>query len=110
MATPLYNIIVKGCTHRAMILCDGAVDSHQKQYSKSIAQWEHLSFAIFAFFDLERQLKLYEMACDQVLTCLIFPLRWACFPIKTSRIAQWVHLFSIDFDDSRPFLLFFSLK
>ena len=22
---------VKGCTHRAMILCDRAVDSHQKQ-------------------------------------------------------------------------------
>ena len=22
---------IKGCTHRAMILCDGAVDSHQKE-------------------------------------------------------------------------------
>ena len=44
--------------------------------------WVHLSFAIFAIFDLKRQLKLLEMACDQVQTCLIFPLRWACFPIK----------------------------
>ena len=50
------------------------------------------------------------MACDQVLTCLIFPFRWACFPIKTNRKAQWVHLFSMDFDDSRRFLLCFSLK
>ena len=35
--------------------------------------WVHLSFAIFAIFDLKRQLKLLEMACDQVQTCLIFP-------------------------------------
>ena len=63
--------------------------------AKSIAQWEHLSFAIFAIFDLESQLNLLEMAGDQFLTCLIFPLRLACFPIK----AQWVHLFSMDFND-----------
>ena len=61
--------------------------------------WVHLSFAIFAIFDLKRQLKLLEMACDQVQTCLRFPLRWACFPIKIGRNAQWVHLFSMDFDD-----------
>ena len=61
--------------------------------------WVHLSFAIFAIFDLERPLKLLQMACDQVQTCLIFPLRWACFPIKIGRNAQWVHLFSMDFDD-----------
>ena len=36
--------------------------------------WVHLSFAIFAIFDLKRQLKLLEMACDQVQTCLVFPL------------------------------------
>ena len=61
--------------------------------------WVHLSFVIFAIFDLERRLKLLEMACEQVQTCLIFPLRWACFPIKIGRNAQWVHLFSMDFDD-----------
>ena len=72
--------------------------------------WVHLSFAIFAIFDVKRHLKLLEMACDQVLTFLIFPFRWACFPIKTNRKAQWVHLFSIDFNDSRRFLLYFSLK
>ena len=44
--------------------------------------WVHLSFAIFAIFDLKRQLKLLEMACDQVQTCSIFPLQWACSPIK----------------------------
>ena len=36
--------------------------------------WVHLSFANFAIFDLKRHLKLLEMACDQVQTCLIFPL------------------------------------
>ena len=55
--------------------------------------WVHLSFAIFAIFDL----KLLGMACDHVQTCLIFPLRWACFPIKIGRNAQWVHLFSMNF-------------
>ena len=55
--------------------------------------WVHLSFAIFAIFDVKRQLKLLEMAYDQVLTCLIFPLRWTCFPIKIGRNAQWVHNF-----------------
>ena len=61
--------------------------------------WVHLSFAIFAIFDQERQLKLLEMAFDQVQTCLIFPLRWACFPIKIGRNAQWEHLFSPYSDD-----------
>ena len=84
-----------------MVLCDGVVDSHQKQKFKSIAHWEHLSFADFAIFNLKRQLKLLEMACDQVLTCLMFSLRWACFPIKSSHIVQYVHLFLMDFDDSQ---------
>ena len=69
--------------------------------------WVHLSFVIFAIFDLKRQLKLLEIACDQVQTCLIFPLRWACFPIKIGRYAQWVHLFSMNL---RSFTLFSSLK
>ena len=49
-----------------------------------VDQWVHLSFAIFVNFDLKKKLKSLEMACDQVQTCLIFPLRsrWACFPIK----------------------------
>ena len=60
--------------------------------------WVHLTFAIFVIFDLKRQLKLPGMACDQVQTCLIFPLRWACFPIKIGRNVQWEHLFSMYFD------------
>ena len=60
--------------------------------------WEHLSFAICAIFDLKRQLKLLEMAFNQVQTCLIFPFRWAHFPIKNSRKAQWVHPFSMHFN------------
>ena len=64
-----------------------------------VNQFVHLSFVIFANSDLKRQLKLLEVACDQVQTCLIVPLRWACFPIKIGRNARWDNLFSIDFDD-----------
>ena len=46
------------------------------------------------------------MACDQIQTCLIFLLRWAGFPIKIGRNAQWEHLFSMDFDDFVPVSLF----
>ena len=72
--------------------------------------WVHLSFAIFAIFVLKRQLKLLEMAFDKVQTCLIFPFRWAHFPIKNSRKAQWVHLFSMNFNGFRSVCLYFSLK
>ena len=72
-----------------------------------VDQWVHLSFAIFAIFDGKRELKLLEMACDQVQTCLIFPLRWACFPIEIGRNAQWEHLFSMVFDDFRSIYLIF---
>ena len=44
--------------------------------------WVHLSFAYFAIFDLKRQLILLKMAFDQVQTCLMFPFRWAHFPIR----------------------------
>ena len=47
------------------------------------------------------------MAFDQDLTCLIFPFRWAGFPIKFGRNAQWEHLFSMDFDDFSTIYLFF---
>ena len=69
--------------------------------------WVHLSFAIFAIFDLKGQLKLLEMAFDQVQTCLIFPLRWASFPIKIGRNAQWEYLFSMYFDDLFTICLIF---
>ena len=46
--------------------------------------WVHLTLAIFANFDLK---KTTEMAFDQDLACLIFPFRWACFPIKIGRNA-----------------------
>ena len=77
---------------------------------RMIAQWEHLSFAIFAIFDQKRQLKLLEKAFDQVQTCLIFPFRWAHFPIKDSRKTQWVHPFSMNFNGFRSVCLYFSLK
>ena len=57
-----------------------------------------------------RSKKTTEMAFDQDLTCLIFPFRWACFPIKIGRNAQWVHLFSIDFDEFSIIYLIFDGK
>ena len=68
--------------------------------------WVHLSFAIFAIFDLKGQLKLLEMAFDQVQ----FLFRWAHFPIKNSCKVQWVHPFSMDFNGFRSVWLYFSLK
>ena len=50
------------------------------------------------------------MACDQVQTGLIFPFRWAGFPNKIGRNAQWEHLFSMYFDDLSTIYLIFSLK
>ena len=47
-----------------------------------VDQWVHLSFAIFAIFDVKRELKLLEMACDQVQTCLIFPMDGQVFILK----------------------------
>ena len=44
--------------------------------------WVNLSFAIFAIFNLKRQVELLEMAFDQVQTCLIFSFRWAHFSYK----------------------------
>ena len=48
-----------------------------------------------------------EMDFDQDLTSLIFPFRWACFPIKIGRNAQWEHLFSMYFDDFLTMYLMF---
>ena len=58
--------------------------------------WEQLALAIFGNFDVK---KTTEMAFDQDLTCLIFPFRWAGFPLKIGRNAHWEHLCSMDFDD-----------
>ena len=59
---------------------DGSVAIVDVDASKGFVDlWVHLSFAIFALFNVKRQLKLLEMAYDQVQTCLIFPLRWAGF-------------------------------
>ena len=75
-----------------------------------VALWVHLTFAIFAIFDVKSQLKLLEMACNQVQTCLIFPLRWAGFLIIIGRIAQWEHLFFMYIDDILTICLTFQSK
>ena len=87
---------------------DGSLATVDIDASKGFVElWVHLSFAIFAIFDVKRELKLLEMAGDQVQTCLIFLLRCACFPIKIGRNAQWVHLFSMDFDEFSIIYLIF---
>ena len=73
-----------------------AIESNNLNPSNSV---NILSFAIFAIFNLKRQLKLLEMDCDQFLTCLIFPLRWVSFPFKISDKTKWEHLFSMYFND-----------
>ena len=55
---------VKGCTHKTMILCDGAVQSHQKQQYEPISQWQHLPFAIFAIFAIFDVKETTEITCD----------------------------------------------
>ena len=68
-----------------------------------VDQWVHLSFAIFAIFDLKRQLKLLEMAFEQVQTCLIIPFRLVEM-LSGYTYFRWI---SMDF---RSFTLFSSLK
>ena len=82
---------------------------HIDAFKGFVDLWLHLSLAIFAIFDQKRQLKLLEMAFDQVQTCLIFPFRWAHFPIKNGRKTQWVHPFSMNFNGFRSVCLYISL-
>ena len=62
--------------------------------------WVHLSFAIFAIFDLTRQLKLLEMACDQVQT----------FPLRLVEMLSGYTYFGWILMNFRTFTLFSSLK
>ena len=63
---------------------DGSLATVDIDASKGFMDlWVHLSFAIFAIFDVKRELKLLELACDQVQTCLIFPLRWSKCSVGT---------------------------
>ena len=76
---PLHSLVSKGVYPQS----DGSLEIVDIDASKAFVDlWVHLTFAIFAIFDIKRQLTSLEMAWDQVQTCLIFPLRWAGFPIK----------------------------
>ena len=79
---------LKGCTHRVMEALH--ISIHRKGLSICGYTYPLRSFAIY---DLERLLKLLEMAFNQVQTCLIFSFQWAHFPIKNSNKAQWVPIF-----------------
>ena len=66
-----------------------------------VNMWVHIFVAI------EDDGKGVFLDFDQMQTCLIFPLRWASFPIQISRSAQWEHLFSMYFDDFSTIYLIF---
>ena len=72
--------------------------------------WVHSSFAIFAIFDLKRQLKLLEMAFDQVQTCLIFPFDGQVFLLNLVEMLSGNTIFSMYFGDILPISLFFFFK
>ena len=75
-----------------------------------IALWVHLFVAIEWIHRNGYQRKRYFFGFDYIQTCLIFPLRWACLPIRIGRNAQWEHLFSMNFNDFfLQFTLFVSL-
>ena len=73
--------------------------------------WVHLSFAIFAIFDIKkRHLKLLEMACDQVQTCLIFPFDGHLFLSNLVEMLSGYTYFRWISMISSPFTLFLGLK
>ena len=61
--------------------------------------WVHLFVSIEHIHRNGYRQKRCFFDFDEIQTCLIFPLRWACFPIKICRNAQSEHLFSMYFDD-----------
>ena len=72
--------------------------------------WVHFFVAIEDIHRNEYQQKRCFFGFDEIQTCLIFPFPCAHFPIKSSRKAQWVHPFSMNFNDFRSVCLYFSLK
>ena len=69
----------------------------------------HLTFTSFAIVDVKRQLKLLEMACDQVQTCLIFPWDGQVFLLKLVEMLSGNTYFRCISIISRPFTLFLLL-
>ena len=61
--------------------------------------WVHFFGAIEDIHRNGYRRKMCFFGFDQIQICLIYSLRWACFPIKIGRNAQWEPLFSMDFDD-----------
>ena len=96
----LGSIGLKGCTHRAMILCDKAAD---KAIERSKLKPLHSgNTSLLRFTGILDVKQTTETTCDcfRLISNMpqIFPLQWACFSITTSSISQWVHLFSVYFD------------
>ena len=85
------NHYVKGCTHRAMVLCMGPSIGIKRNNLNPSHSGNTYPVRFTAILDAKKLLKSLAMALDQYLTCQVFLLRWAHLPIKTSRIAQWVY-------------------
>ena len=50
-------------------------------------------------YNVKQISKLPAKAFDRYLTCQLFSVQWAHFPIRTDRIAQWLHQFSMNLND-----------
>ena len=72
--------------------------------------WVHFFLAMECIHRNGYRRKLLFWSFDSIQTCLIFPFRWACYPVKSSRNAQWEHLFSMDFDEFFNHLPFFEIN
>ena len=60
-----------------------------------------------AISNVNECLKLHAMALDQYLTCQKGPVQLTHFSVKTSHIAQWVHIFSMSLGDFSTSILIF---
>ena len=91
-----------------MILYDGAVDiGIASNNLKPSHSGKIYPVQFRAFFYVNKRLKLLAVDLNKYPTCQIFPVQRAHFPIETGHIAQWVHLFLMNFEDFRPYTLVF---
>ena len=70
-------------------------------------QWEYLTFVIFANFDVKRTTKITYDGVQPRSNMSNISFSMGFFPIKNSRNAQWLHLFSMGFDGFSTIYLIF---
>ena len=91
---------MKGCTHRAMILFDGAVDSHQRIILRNCTVGT-LILCDFCIFDAKKKLKLLAMAFRPRSNMLNISFAMGFFPIQNQSNSS---VGTLIFDGFRLFL------